>query len=338
MGKITLQVIADKLNISKNTVSKALRGMPGVSDELRRNIIQIAEELGYLKNSSNNGVQGDIQVNITLVCRKEFFNEASFWSQVFFGIMDYSGKNNNISIRTITVDKDEKTYSALNFTSMPCDGYLVVGTISDELLLKINETGLPMVVVDFYNNEIECDYVNTANSRGIYKAVKYLYENNHARIGFISNREGAYSFSQRYEAYLKYMKHFDLPTNEKYIWLDAVYEDTQYYKDKMQKLYSQPDFPTAWICVNDNTALAFYNALKEMNISVPDDISIIGFDNIASIFTPFLTTIEVPRKAIGQRAVEQLMHRINNPNEPYVSIQINTTLVERSSVKKLVSC
>lgn len=339
MGKITLQTIADELNTSRNTVSKALRGLPGVSDELRQRIVEYATEVGYSSNSFGDGVAHGRQVNIVMVCRKDFFSQTSFWSQVFYGIMAYSGQN-NISIRTVTIDTDNKDKSSSSLTSptMPCDGYLVVGTISDELLSRINETSLPLVVVDYYNNDIECDYINTDNSRGIYKALQCLVQNNHKRIGFINNIEGAYSFNQRYEAYLKYMELLKLPVDKKYVWHDAVYSDTHYYTEKLRKLYTLPDFPTAWICVNDNTALAFHNALTEMNIKVPDDISIIGFDNITDVFTPFLTTIDVPQRAMGRQAIEQLLYRIENPEKPFVSIQINTTLVERSSVKRLNPC
>lgn len=335
LGKVTLEMIANELSTSKNTVSKALRGLPGVSEELRQKIIKFAEDAGYIK-STVNLTNNDMPVHITLVCRKSFFSEPSFWSQVFYGIWDFSG-HNNISIRTVTIDMDNEDSLLVASASIsnPCDGYVIVGTISDELIQKISETSLPMVVVDNYYNDIECDYINTANGRGIYKAVKHLYLNNHKNIGFINNTEGAYSFTQRYEAFLKHMELFRLTVDSRFIWHDAVYIDTQYYVEKIKALRSLPNFPTAWVCVNDNTALAFFNALKELKIKVPDDISIIGFDNISGIFAPFLTTIDVPQKAIGWRALEQLIHRIKNPGEPYVSIQINTSLVERSSVKRL---
>ncbi|HHU77417.1 MAG TPA: LacI family transcriptional regulator [Clostridiales bacterium] len=334
MKKVTLQDIANELNTSKNTVSKALRGLPGVSDRLRQRIIKYANEMGYVNNSLKKS-QIDDQINVTMVCRKDFFTQPSFWSQVFYGIMECSGRN-NVSIKTITVNSENEgsSFSTLISSGASCDGFLVVGTISDDLLTKVKKMHLPMVVVDYYNNDIECDYVNSANSRGIYKTIRYLIQNNHKRIGFISNREGAYSFNQRYEAYLKYMKTFLLPVKEEYVWLDAVYSDTKYYTEKLRELYDQPDFPTAWICVNDNTALAFHNALRKMNIKVPDDVSLVGFDNVTSVFSPFLTTINVPQKEMGERAMEQLIFRIKNPDEPFVSIQINTTLIERSSVKR----
>jgi len=338
MSKITLKTIADELNVSINTVSKALRGMPGVSDEMREKIIQLAQELGYKKNNTHLG--SDNSISISLICRKSFFEDPTFWSHVLFGIWNFSGQN-NISIRTVPIDPggENDTVNMAAITGAPSNGYIVIGTINDELLKKIISTKVPTVVVDYYSNDVDCDYINSANDKGIYMAVKYLYQNNHKNIGFINNKEGAYTFHQRYIAFLKYMEYFKLPVDERFVWHDAVYNDTMhytgYYIQKIKALRHLSNFPTAWVCVNDSTALAFYNALKELEIKVPDDVSIIGFDNISSIYEPFLTTIDVPQVSMGQRAVQQLLYRIKHPGEPFISIQMNTTLIERSSVKNL---
>jgi len=339
MSKITLKTIASQLKVSNNTVSKALRGMPGVSEEMREKIIQLAQEMGYKKNVPNVGGNNSSAISISLICRKSFFDEPTFWSHVLYGIWNFSGQN-NISIRTVPIDPSDEN-DALNMsviTGVPSHGYIVIGTIHDELLRKIISTKTPTVVVDYYSNDVDCDYINSANDSGIYKSVKYLWQNNHKRIGFINNKEGAYTFNQRYKAFLKYMEFFKLPVDERFIWHDAVYVDTQYYIQKIKALRHLSNFPTAWVCVNDNTALAFYNALKEMGIKVPDEISIIGFDNISSIYEPFLTTIDVPQKAMGERAMQQLLYRIKHPDEPYLNIQMNTTLIERSSVRNLNDC
>ncbi|HHY82075.1 MAG TPA: LacI family transcriptional regulator [Clostridiales bacterium] len=335
MKKVTLEHIAKDLNVSKNTVSKALRGMPGVSEILRKRIIDLARETGYIKSGTQQSGLDERAVNIILICRKSYFNETTFWSQVFYGIWDFSGQN-NISIRTITIENTADELSAVAVTSNSVyDGCIIVGSIREELLEKIAEAKKPVVVIDCYSNEVECDYINSANGRGIYKALKYLYDKNHRKIGFINNIEGAYSFTQRYEAFVRYMGHFGLAVDERFVWKDAVYIDTKYYKEKISALRHLAEFPTAWICVNDNTAMAFYNALTELGIRVPEDISIIGFDNIASIYTPFLTTIDVPQKAMGKKAMQQLLLRIQHPEEPCVSIQMNTSLVERDSVRAL---
>lgn len=337
MKRVTLEDIGKKLNVSKNTVSKALRGLPGVSEETRKKIIDLAREMGYTKIKTSYSVDAK-PINISLICRKSFFDEPTFWSHVFYGIWNFAGKN-NVSIRTVTVEPaTENSASTLSsILNTDSQGYLIVGTISEEVLRKIVATKAPVVVVDYYNKDIECDYINSANDSGIYKAVKYLYDKNHRKIGFINNAEGAYTFNERYRAFVKYMEFFGLTINNRFIWHDAIYDDTGYYIEKINKLRKLPDFPTAWICVNDNTALAFYKALQKLDIKVPEEISIIGFDNISvsNVYDPFLTTIEVPQMAMGQWAMQQLLYRIEHPHEPFVNIELNTRLIERNSVRSL---
>ena len=96
---------------------------------------------------------------------------------------------------------------------------------------------------------------------------------------------------------------------------------------------SGEDRPTAWICGNDSTAGDFYCVLLEHGFKIPDDFSIIGFDNNSLFYTQFLTTMAIPQKSMGRHAVSRLMHRIRNPGEPYVNILFNTDMVVRNSVK-----
>lgn len=330
MSKVTLEDISKTLNISKNTASKALRGAPGVSEDLRKKIVQLASEMGYKKAAqlSTNNLK-----NITVIGRQTFFSEVTFWPQVFFGITHYAGEINiKISIINIDETKEDNPDTFSSIVSHLSDGYIIVGTISDFLLKKIKTTNLPIVVVDHFSEEIDCDYINSSNKIGIYKAIKHLYQNNHRSIGFIGNSISAYSFVERYEAYLKYMREFSLPVYDDFIWLDAEYLNTGYYKNKINLLRHSENFPSAFVCVNDNTALTFMNALMEMGIKVPEDISIVGFDNISELSYPGLTTIDVPKQSIGKKAVEQLLFRAKNPSFPYTNIILNTQLVERSSV------
>lgn len=333
MSKVTQEDISALLNISKNTVSKALRGAPGVSDELRKKIITLAEDMGYNKISltKNNMIK-----NISVVCRKTFFADVTFWPHVFYGISHYASEHNfKLSIINIEEDMDDKPKTFTSITNHPSDGYIIVGSISDELLRKLKATNLPLVIIDHFSEETDCDYINSSNKIGIYRALKHLYENNHRNIGFVSNSISAYSFIERYEAYLKYMKSFNLKINEEFLWLDGCYIKTDYFNNKILATRDHKDFPTAWICVNDTTAITFMNALTSMGIRVPDDVSIVGYDNISELLYPGLTTIDVPKQTMGQRAMEQLLSRIKNPEAPYENIVINTTLVERNSVKNL---
>ena len=194
---------------------------------------------------------------------------------------------------------------------------------------------LPIAVVDYHSDIYDCDYIISANKNGIYKAITYLIENNHTKIGFIGNVDWMYSFQARYEAFLYYMNKFKLTVDNNYVWLDSRYHDHTYLHEKIKHFMPSDDAATAWICINDVVAVNFSSALKKEGYSVPEDASIIGFDNSTYPGAQYLTTLDVQVKSLGKRAIEQLILRIETPEKPHETISINTTLIIRDSVKRL---
>jgi LacI family transcriptional regulator len=179
--------------------------------------------------------------------------------------------------------------------------------------------------------------VVSANRQGIYKALSYLIENNHKKIGFIGNINWRYSYQERFDAFCYYMKKFNLPINNDFVWLDSDYNDLSYFRKKIKQFYPSEDTVTAWVCVNDVMAIDIINTLKEAGYKVPDDFSVIGFDNTASYpGAQALTTLGVQVKALGQRAIEQLMCRIEFPDKAFEILSIDTKLLIRDSVKMLL--
>ncbi|SNX53909.1 LacI family DNA-binding transcriptional regulator [Thermoanaerobacterium sp. RBIITD] len=338
MEKVTLQDIADVIGVSKNTVSKALRGSDGVSAEVKNKILDTAIRMGYKKIKD---LPNKI-INVTVLCREDFLVESTFWSNVLFGI-ENSTRNNNLklSITAIDVEGEENLNIPQTITKETTNGIIIVGTLNDKFIKKVEATKIPFVIVDHYSEEIECDYINSANENGIYKALKYFYENGHKKIGFIGNNEWAYSFKQRYYSYVRYMKEFNLSIDSEYVWLDINLKGTDFFKDVeyfKRKISLTDDFPTAWICANDKIALVFIRSLVEMDINVPDRVSVIGFDNIeiGALSYPALTTVNIPKQALGEKAVQQLIYRMNDPERPYEDIRLSTNLVIRDSVKKVI--
>jgi len=218
-----------------------------------------------------------------------------------------------------------------------CDGILIVGTLPDTQFERIAKLGMPMVTIDHYSDHVECDYVNYANENGIIKAIDFLAEQGHQKIGFINNETAPYIYSLtfRYQGYLKRMEQLGLKLDSQFIWPNSSYNDNQYFNSQLDMLDSYGDRPTAWICANDLTAYNFCSVLKERGICIPDDVSVVGFDNIPGVFHTPLTTLEIPKNAIGQRALHRLMSRLKNPEEPFESIEIFTRLIVRESVKKI---
>jgi len=334
MVKVTLETIAKELGTTKNTVSRALRNKPGVSDALRVKIINMAELIGYHKNGKENN---ESLTNITMIYNNNLSTDIYFWPSVMRGIFEYSA-NHHISIQSIIIDmidEDDKYLQALK--EKHCDGILVIGGIPEIQFKRIYDFGIPMVAIDHYSDNIACDYINSANEYSMTKAVDFLVEHGHKKIGFINNEAAPYNFSlmRRYWGYIKRMEHLGLEVNPAFVWSDSSYADNSYLRNQMDTLKSHGDMPTAWVCVNDLTAYNLYTVLMERGLSVPDDVSIIGNDNIQGAFHIQLTTMEVPKYTMGSSALRKLIHRINHPDEPYESIKIFTRLIDKGSVKKI---
>jgi DNA-binding LacI/PurR family transcriptional regulator len=218
-----------------------------------------------------------------------------------------------------------------------CDGILVIGGIPEAQFKRIHELGIPMVAIDHYCDHIACDYINSANEYSMIKAVDFLTEHGHKKIGFINNETAPYNYSlmRRYQGYVRRMEQAGLTVDPIFVWPDSTYADNDYLRRQMDVLTAHGDRPTAWVCVNDLTAYNFCSVLMERGLRVPDDVSVIGNDNIQGAFHTRLTTLEVPKYTMGSSALRKLMNRIHHPDEPFESVQIFTRLLDRGSVKKI---
>ena len=333
MKRVTLDTIAKEIGTTKNTVSRAIRGKSGVSDELRNKINDLAAQYGYQKKKYTQKAQ----IKVTMVCNSSLTGDIYFWPSVMKGIFEYSARH-QISINSVIVDivKDDIKY-LLPLQEEHCDGILIVGTLPDAQFARIAGLGIPMVMVDHYSDVAECDFVNTANAHGMVKAVDFLAERGHQKIGFINNEAASHvvSLMHRYQGYKKRMEGRGLTVDSHFVWPNSCYTDNRYFKEQLDMLDAYGDAPTAWICVNDLTAYNFCSVLKERGLRIPEDVSVIGFDNIPGIFHTPLTTMEIPQSTIGRRALRKLMRRLNHPEEPFEYIEIFTRLVDRGSVKRI---
>jgi len=334
MSKVTLETIAKEIGTTKNTVSRALRNKPGVGEALRSKIVDMAEQVGYHKNGKETN---DSFTKVTMVCNSALTTDTYFWPSVIRGVFEYSSKH-QISIQSVIIDmiKDDVKY-LLPLQEKHCDGILVIGGIPDIQFKRIADLGIPMVAIDHYSDYVACDYINTANVNGIIRAVDFLVDSGHRKIGFINNETAPYNYSltQRHKGFLRRMEALGLEVDSNFVWPNASYSNNEYIQNQMKQWGSHKDMPTAWICGNDLTAYNFCTVLLENGLSVPDDMSIIGFDNIPGVFHTQLTTLDVPQHTMGISALRKLMRRLRHPDEPYENIEIFTNLLVRGSVKKI---
>ncbi|MDU5263156.1 MAG: substrate-binding domain-containing protein, partial [Clostridium celatum] len=218
------------------------------------------------------------------------------------------------------------------------DGILLLATEMDESDFKYFEgIEIPMVVVDSYFKEIDYDYVVINNTKGAYSATKYLIDKGHKNIGLLGSNIEIKNFKYRLEGYIKTLNTFGIEFNENnniYVdpTIEGAYSDFKVYLEK-----NKDNLPSAFFALNDIIALGAMKAMNEAGISIPNDVSIVGFDDIpfSSYSNPGVTTVKVHTKTMGKTAVKRLMESIENDIEITLKIEINTELIERESVKSL---
>jgi LacI family transcriptional regulator len=333
--------IAKEAGVSPSAVSLALNNKPGISNNVRQKIIAIAANLGYKTViPAYNLINENITIRfLKIATHGHIINERhnAFITEYLEGIEAGAKKRkykleisffNRVPIDEI-IDSHKETI---------VDGLIILGTeLSAHELNFFTELTKPMVFIDAYFPFSVYDCIDMDSMDGVFKAIQHLYVSGHRSIGLIKSRYEVRNFKMRESGFREAMEYFSLPIQEKYIvTVDPAFDqaaiDMDTYLNKNKVL------PTAFFCMNDIIAYGCIKALREHNYRIPDDISVIGFDDLpsSSLSEPSLTTIRVSTHQIGERALEKLAERITafSGNAPE-NILIAGKLVVRNSVKKI---
>lgn len=326
--QVTLIDIAEACGTSNVTVSKALSGKGGMSDELKEKIIRTAEEMGYVSNKSS--LAGGI---IGVIIPQKFINpNGSFYWALYNNII-VALKQRGLSCiqENLTLTEEEELIMPAFLRTGNVSGVISLGQLGKNYLKKLSEQKIPLLLLDYYtDDEIEADNIVTNGFLGGYKLTSYLISQGHRDIGFVGTRLATSSIFDRYMGYVKAMLEYDLTPDDK--WL---IEDRKRNNELFEHITFPDDMPTALVCNCDETAFKVIRDLKAKGYAVPGDISVVGYDNylISEISDPQITTINVDSKEMAELAVLTLHERILNPSAPTRMQVLSGDLIIKSSVK-----
>ncbi len=336
--KVTITDIAQESGVSPATVSLVLRNRPGVSEETRARVIEGAETLGYQTKPVLQASRVHLQTIGTVVKTEPNLPARAnpFYSHVIIGVEDACRRNGiDLLLSTMPVDEHNRPLGVPQMLVRgAADALLMVGTFVDETILSVtSRRAPPIVLVDAYA-KTECyDAVVSDNFQAAWQAVEYLVRQGHRHVGLVGSEPDSYpSIKQRRGGYLRALREADIaqsyiaefnPMNE------SGYEATR------NLLHKSPQV-TALFGVNDKVAIAAMSAAIDMGRHVPDDLSIVGYDDVdfASSAKPPLTTMHVDTVAMGRAAVQMLMSRIEYPDAARMTLTVHPILMERQSVAK----
>ncbi|MEH7082159.1 LacI family DNA-binding transcriptional regulator [Neobacillus drentensis] len=330
--KVTMQDIADRLNISKNSVSQALSGKPGVSEETRMLVQHTADEMGYAYSNSRNQKQVDKKElkNIALIASDFAFSLKSFFGEIYLSVeKEVRARGMNLFIEPIDRDSKENLALPSLLTNQEIDGILFLSHISTDYISNIINTGIPTVLIDHHSPYLMADSILTNNRFGAFMAVEHLIQLGHRDIAFVGDIEFSPSYQERFEGYLLAFKKYGLTPKEDFMFTNAKENqgDIHSFLDTLQ------DEPSAWFCVNDGLGFLGTSVLQQRGFKVPEDVSVCCFDNgqLSQISTPKITTMDIDLNYFGKKAVEQLCWRMENKDEPIHEILLPTKLIIRES-------
>lgn len=349
MKKITMQQIADHLGVSKFVVSRALSGKGGVNETTRERVIQAASRLGYF-NQKNGYVKNTMpppivsppqaqtgkQSVLVLMPNIRFQNKDSlYWGRLLEGI-SRELEAQNLGMIIVSDPRSDHFINILNPAGIL--GMIGVGQIATPFLLEVHRLGLPMVLVDHEDPLIPSDTIFANNLDGMARLTNHLIGLGHRELHFLGNSSFSRSFRDRWLGFRSAMEENGLlppPVDDPMLRLKGV--DMGAYQDEMilwlQGRIEAQKLPTALICANDSIAIQACSALKQLDLSVPEDVSVSGFDNImdAAQHAPAITTIDVPKEELGERAVKRLLERIHQPEARQEKIMLAVDTVYRAS-------
>lgn len=329
--KHTIVSVAKDLGLAPSTVSKAINNTGSISEETRNRVLEYVNEIGFVPNSSARILKSRRSYLIGLIYRD--ISLEGLEHPFFAGILQ--------SFNTTVQEKGYETAFAatkignrsLSYLewcrNKQVDGVLIVtGNINNEMIKELVKSEIPCVSTDILMDKLTTVISN--NNQGIETVMNFAL-NSYKNVYYISGPHTSYSFNERLLKYIDIME-----KNNK----EAVYEvsggfNIEHGEEAGLRILKR-GIPDCIVCGSDILAIGVIKALEEKNIKVPEDVSIIGFDdiNIAGIYSPSLTTIRQDRKKIGKLAAEELIKLIENKEKKTTKvIRVPVELIKRSSTR-----
>lgn len=330
---VTIKDIAKLAGVSHTTVSRALNNSPLIQEETKERIRIIAAQMDYTPNYSAKSLVLDRSYNLGL-----FFTTLSKGTSAGFFYEAIRGVNSVIQDRYQLIVKGIDDYTSFHsITRKSFDGIVVVSQSDDDqaIIDHIANKGIPQVVL---NRPVETSGVLNVLSdeeQGAFLAASYLIELGHKRIALIEGRKGFKSAQNRKDGFERAMKHYQITVPPAYR-MPGLYDLESGHK-AMQQFLTLGERPTAVFCCNDEMALGAMKAVSEAGMSVPNDISVVGFDDtvFAAYVTPALTTVRRPIEQISREGALRLLGNIENKQHETEQLLLKTELIVRESVRLL---
>lgn len=339
MGKdrnLTIKDIAGRLNLSKSTVSRALRDSYDVNPETRARVLSLVKELNFEPNVFAKGLREQKTFNIGVIIPSF---QIPFYSVAVGGIHKVlSEAGYNVMTSQTNEAYESELISVNSFLKSKVDGMLIsfsANTNKFDHIRQVADKGLPVVMFNRVAADVDLPSVTVDDYKGAYEAVEYLISRGGRNIAYISGPKSPLLSQRRKQGFLDCMKAYGLASREEWI-IESDFSVAGGMKaaEEILKLETRPD---SLFCICDSVAIGAMIAIKRRGIRIPEDVSIMGFTNdfFSGFVDPALTTISQPVSEIGEKAASLLLLQLNRKLTKWDNrkIVLGTSLVVRGSTR-----
>lgn len=331
--KISIKKISEVTGFSPATVSNALNYKKGVNADTASKILKTAYDLGYFEENRIT------KIKFVMFKRKGVVVEDTPFFPAMISGVEQECRACGMEMSLCNLDKRDPDYQEqVNWLMRDkAAAVILLGTeMMDEDSELIRGLTCPLVVIDYWKEDMSFDAVLINNADSARMATEYLIANGHTEIGYLQGRMRIKPFRSRSVGYQTALQKAMLPLRKEFVvtlspTMDGAYEDMRKF------LSGNPGMPTAFFADNDIIALGAMKAMSERGIRIPDDVSIVGFDDLtfSSISNPPLTTLRVPKQEMGRIAVRRLRDILQDNDSLRLKTQVCTQFIERDSVKRM---
>lgn len=332
----SIKEIAKLAGCSIATVSNTLNNKGRISQEVRERVLEICQKHGYMPNSAGRNLRRQQNETIGLLfypsCSEIFRN--IFYAEVMEALESETAKH-GFDLLLAGYDNSGSADNPPRFMQQgKVDGVVMLGRFPREDVRRINNYGMPLLQLDNFRNQIRVDYVTSDGFNGCNQAVDALVARGHRRIVFMAYSHEDTNADQREAGFLSAVSANDLPKTLSVSLRN--FDDTPGAYKQLKALMESKRPPTAVIAVNDTLAVELQECLQEDGYSIPDDLSIIGFDDddICQKASPPMSSVRVDKKLLGKTGAQMIIDRINTPKNTPQSVHLPVELVLRNSVSK----
>ncbi|MCZ8519562.1 MULTISPECIES: LacI family DNA-binding transcriptional regulator [Paenibacillus] len=338
-----MEDIAKLAGVSKAAVSLALSGKPGISEETRRRIMQLASEHGYTHRSKAPSAERGPRSLTFLAAANAGIVLEDYYQQPFFRelihYIEERCRSGGYSLMYTTIGPEPSAEELRSLSEEKgSEGIILLGTNLSRAQVSFiaGELSLPLVVLDTCFETLPVHFVEINNRMGAYQAGSHLCEAGHRAVGYIASNVRIHNFDERRSGFMHALQERGMEVAPDCLFSVAptILSSQESLKRQLAAyLDAGNTMPTAFFCECDYIAISAVKTLGELGYRIPEEVAVVGFDNIpeARIVTPELTTVHVEKERMAHLAVELLLQSIASNSDVRTKIKVDTRLVERYS-------